>query len=1215
MSKKSRAARQKVATFLGLIGRTFDFGTENTGLPDGTDHKSRTQRRRSSARVRKYKNRYAFCEFGTRQALPSQKPGGRKASIFSASIDKKGSDTELVQEMGDRPLNVNNKQDRQKLRRIKTNLDALQKMAASRRSKGLADPFKLYKTLPSAGVNLYVKENVIIPAGGAVEIPLAPKNPGELKDKVWIALPAVDPKMGTNFQKHESLQVVSTIIDKTVSRKRTICVQNISREPYMLESGVLLCNAKEAYYSTLPMMDSSLVKEIERFDDEDLESDNEENISPKAKAEREYDEEIPKYDKIPELKRLLESHKKMFMPTHDYLLDKIDMPPVKLGTKERIIKPTPPPARRHFTEKHDEAISAHIEIGLMNGLIQRQQSSTVSPMHAVEQNGKIRVVMDSRKVNEQLSLYNYIFPKISEEIEELASGKFTVFSQTDLTSAFNQIEIHPDSRSLLAFAVYTKKYRGVFSYARLPFGIKSAPAIFASVLDRILENINDSSGGRFLVKSFIDDIFVAAVDMPAMIDALKRLFTRLNRFNVKLSLKKSFFGIDKASYCGIEISKDGYCISEKRRKLLIEYPDFDVRCKKKNNDLSHLGFFNWHRRFVKDYALKDREIRLIIREYKNKNIPAEEANKKIKRITDDMKTQILSQMLVTPSADDTVILQCDASGKAWGYVCYRECDSKVIAYGGGSFTQTTINSHNIFEKETLGMSNSLSDTYKLVSQGKELIIKNDNLSLIKVNKTNKTIVTQRMIKYLTNIVVLANQLPNNFVHLNTHENYLADVLSRLEYNEDGSIKINALNAVDYSETRLSPTDCYAYVDGEKQIFEHDDLCNEEHHFMSLQEKPRLRTQSEKELLQYYRSLHSNFHWSVPKTIKALKMYGIPVNEDLVTESWLECPFCQEFKRAAPLTKLKFREAPEKPFDEVHMDHIIKRNEHSSSFGDTAGFTVKCALSRYFFCFPVKDVKIRTVVTQLRNCFMSVGRVPKKLYADNAFDCKTLHDFCKSENIELAFRASNLSRSVSVESTHRRLHEKINSLLGRRNQSAWHEVAWKATMALNCQPNENVGFTPHYLFFGKHPETLGSNEVSVNVRYDKDWLNDLKIAKSISDRNRSQKASNYKYPTFLEGQSVHIRSDNSKHAHSLEGVVQADNGGATLVVKLLNRMKPIPVHKGMVFVKKYSEAWKLLNKTERDFHEFIGEKESRDDVGTTPVGHRTRSRSKKTVRFE
>jgi len=981
----------------------------------------------------------------------------------------------------------------------------------------------------------------------------------------------------------------------------------VSKEDFYLKQGSLLCTAKELYFSTLPVMDSSLVQEIQRHDEEDF-KEVDENKSPQQKAIDEYLVEIEHYNNCPELKRLIDEHRKLFIPSHAYMLDKIDIPPVKLGTKQPIVEPTPPPARRHFTEKHDEAISAHIEIGLMNGLIQRQQSATVSPMHAVEQNGKIRVVMDSRKVNEQLSLYNYIFPKISEEIEELASGQFTVFAQTDLTSAFNQIEIHEDSRSLLAFAAYTKKYRGVFSYARLPFGIKSAPAIFASVLDRILENINDSSGGRFVVKSFIDDIFVAAKTMADMIDALKRLFTRLNRFNVKLSLKKSKFGVDTATYCGIEINKDGYTISQKRKKILQEYPDFDVRCKKKNNDLSHLGFYNWHRRFVKDYAIKDREIRQTIKDYKNKVVDAETANDRIKKITDGMKEAIMNQLLVTPGPEDTVILQTDASGKAWGYTCYRESDSKVIAYGGGAFTETVVNSHNIYEKETLAMSNSLSDTYKLISQGKKLIIKNDNLSLIKVNKTNKTVVTQRMIKYLSNIVVLANQLPSDFVHLTTHENYLADVLSRLEYNEDGSIRINAMEFSDGELVPLSQSSIYCYEDGKAVFQESTDLDDHDNKIMSMLKEPKITSKS-KELFDYYTKLHSNFHWSIDKTKKALKAYGIPVNEELIEESWLQCKFCQQHKRAAPLAKLRFRETPQLPFEEIHLDHIIKKNENTSLFGHQAGFTVKCALSRYFWCYPVKDVKTQTVVNELRNLFASVGRIPCRIYADNAFDSKTMNDFCNSENIEIAYRASNLSRSVSVESTHRRFHEKVASMLGNKNSTRWHEVAWKAAMALNCQPHENIGFTPHYLFFGKHPELAGSNDLRTNVNHDSDWLKDLSIAKQISDSNRKKKSSNYKYPKFEVGHIIFVRPDNTKNATSMKGEVIEDGGNSSVLVKLENRMKPIRIHKGMVFAEKYSEAWKTLNETNRNFHEFNDKEKTHENKTEETLASRTRSKQK------
>ena len=146
-----------------------------------------------------------------------------------------------------------------------------------------------------------------------------------------------------------------------------------------------------------------------------------------------------------------------------------------------------------------------------------------------------------------------------------------------------------------------------------------------------------------------------------------------------------------------------------------------------------------------------------------------------------------------------------------------------------------------------------------------------------------------------------------------------------------------------------------------------------------------------------------------------------------------------------------------------------------------------------------------------------GRIPKQIYADNAFDTATMLEFCKKENIGIAFRASNLSRSVSVESTHRRLHEKVSSLLGRRPPSMWHEVAWKAAMALNCQPNESTGFSPYYLFYGKQPEILGSHDTFTNIQFDEHWLYDLKIAKLRSDSIRQSKSSNYKYPMFLVGQ--------------------------------------------------------------------------------------------------
>ena len=1085
---------------------------------------------------------------------------------------------------GDRLLNINIKQDRDTLAKLKRNLETLQRIANDRRSSGDdSDPFKVYKELPGSVVNLYLSENVTISPINQTLVKLEPKYKGQLKDKVWLAKPYKCSKNHIDFEAHPQLSIVPAICDKTVSYKRSICIRNNSHESVTLSKGTLLCQAKELYFSSLPVMDATLVAEIDRLEEPKLSAQEKEiNESAKQKASREYIEDIKKYTH-PDEYAVIDEFKQIFIPNHDYILDKIDMPPIRLGTKSPDIKPTPPPGRRHFSERHDEALSTWLEVGLMNGLISRTQSDTVSPLHCVDQNDKLRVVMDSRKVNEQLSLYNYVFPKISDDIEEMSSGKFTVFGQTDLSGAFNQIEVHEDDRFLLAFAVHTKKYRGVYAYNRLPFGIKSAPAIFASVLDHALEKINAESDGKYLIKSFIDDIVIGAVDRKWMIIALRRLFSRLLYFNFKLSLPKSKFFAKQVDYCGIEINEQGYCINDKRRKILRDYPDFDVRSRKKNPDLSHLGFYNWHRRFVKDYSQNDRNIRDTVRAYKDKTIDAVTANETIKKISDSMKEEIASTMLITPTKEDEVILQCDASGKSWGYVCY--CDRGIFAYGGGSFSDTVTRSHNIFEKEAKGMSNSLSDVYKLISQGKFLIIKNDNLSLIKVHKTNKTIVTPRIIKYMQNIAMIAQELPTKFIHLTTHENYLADVLSRLQYNDDGTIKICAMDS--------------------DAIF----LSEKETSFLSMQERPKM-DKDRVELLAYYRRLHSNFHWSVNKTLKSLPVYGIPVDKELVLEAWMECAHCGATKKAAPVSKLKFRETPEMPMDEIHIDHVIKEGDKKSIFGHKAAVTIKCALTRYFVCFPMKTVQIRSTIDNLQNFFMSVGRKPMKIYADNAFDTVNMESFCKRHAIGVSFRPSKMSRSVSVESTHRRLHEKVASLLGERRHSYWHEVLWEAVMSINCQPHDSTGFTPYYLFHGHHPEKLGDCQIPVNPSADKYWEYDLKIAKAISDQKRMEKSSNYTFPQFLPGQRVQIKADNSKFAGHLDGEILEDSGGATAFIKLDNRFKPLLFHKGHIHAKKHSEAWKTLNKTNRDFTRITIDAE--DEPVEEPIAKRTRRQTNNVI---
>ena len=96
-------------------------------------------------------------------------------------------------------------------------------------------------------------------------------------------------------------------------------------------------------------------------------------------------------------------------------------------------------------------------------------------------------------------LINHFKPKppvidiTAEDIfARLAGGR--VFTKLDLSQAYLQLPVDDDSKDLLV--INTPK--GLFRYNWLPYGVSIAPAIFQSVLDRVLHNLP--------VTCYLDDI-------------------------------------------------------------------------------------------------------------------------------------------------------------------------------------------------------------------------------------------------------------------------------------------------------------------------------------------------------------------------------------------------------------------------------------------------------------------------------------------------------------------------------------------------------------------------------------------------------------------------------------------------------------------------------------------------------------------------------------
>ena len=74
-----------------------------------------------------------------------------------------------------------------------------------------------------------------------------------------------------------------------------------------------------------------------------------------------------------------------------------------------------------------------------------------------------------------------------------------------------------------------------------------------------------------------------------------------------------------------------------------------------------------------------------------------------------------------------------------------------------------------------------------------------------------------------------------------------------------------------------------------------------------------------------------------------------------------------------------------------------------------------------------------------------------------------------------------------------------------------------------------------------------------------------------------------------------------------GEVIRDEGGATAVIKLDGRAKPLPFHKGMLYAKKLSPEWCRLTGATRDFSNLRTKRNQQKSQVTEPISKRLRSR--------
>ena len=93
-------------------------------------------------------------------------------------------------------------------------------------------------------------------------------------------------------------------------------------------------------------------------------------------------------------------------------------------------------------------------------------------------------------------------------------------------------------------------HQGIYSFARLPFGVPSAPAIFQKMMDTVLQGLQG-------VLCYIDIILVSGEDEVSHFKLLEEVFGQLEKHGFRLKQENCRSLLPTVEYLGHQISRDG----------------------------------------------------------------------------------------------------------------------------------------------------------------------------------------------------------------------------------------------------------------------------------------------------------------------------------------------------------------------------------------------------------------------------------------------------------------------------------------------------------------------------------------------------------------------------------------------------------------------------------------------------------------------------------
>ena len=346
------------------------------------------------------------------------------------------------------------------------------------------------------------------------------------------------------------------------------------------------------------------------------------------------------------------------------------------------------------------------------GVIKESDSPWAAPMVVVKKkDGKLRICIDYRKLNQVTRVDAYPMPRIEELLDSVGCSQY--LTTLDLAKGYWQVPMAEEDQAKTAFV----SPKGLYQFTTMPFGLRGAPATFQRLMDRVLRGTESFAG------VYLDDILIHSSTWEEHLNHLSDILTRLEEAGLTIKLAKCSFATAECEYLGHRVGRGGVAPIESKvaaiRNMTRPVTKRDVR--------TFLGMTGYYRRYLRDYAT----IACPLTELTKKNQPdlvkwtpaAELAYTTLKRALTS------ATVMSNPDPTKTFVIQTDASDVGIGAVLSQgpAAEDRPIAY----FSRKLLDrerKYSVIEKECLAVVLGIK-TFEVYLLGRPFILQTDHRAL------------------------------------------------------------------------------------------------------------------------------------------------------------------------------------------------------------------------------------------------------------------------------------------------------------------------------------------------------------------------------------------------------------------------------------------------------------------------------------------------------